>query len=302
VTATQGGGWTSIGTEIPAPKLLIPQSPMVTTSSNSTSNYVNQTTPTNPNGPNFPALAENEQPRLHSVLSDPEHSTTPANKSADDWINAWNNRSTTQPATIGRDADPSSLGSTVGQSQLVPLRSNVESPARDPRESTAARLNENWSNTNSFNQPQQNPPPASISKNRNNVAPVAAVANSPFNDQPVGPIAAQPNNQSPNAPLSQNSQIVGNLNAGNMNQNANSAGMTPLANNGMNQIGRSQYGNNGANEQQPWLPLVASVLTLAASLAANLYLGASYLDARQKYQSLVRKTAETFRRVKAVAA
>ena len=50
------------------------------------------------------------------------------------------------------------------------------------------------------------------------------------------------------------------------------------------------------------MPLIASVLTLAGSLAANLYLGVSYLDARQKYQSLVRKTADTFRRVKAVAA
>jgi hypothetical protein len=50
------------------------------------------------------------------------------------------------------------------------------------------------------------------------------------------------------------------------------------------------------------MPLIATVLTLAGSLAANLYLGVSYLDARQKYQSLVRKTADTFRRVKAAAA
>ena len=53
---------------------------------------------------------------------------------------------------------------------------------------------------------------------------------------------------------------------------------------------------------QPVFTWVLVVLALAASLAANFYLGASYLDSRQKYQSLVRKTAETFRRVKAAAA
>jgi hypothetical protein len=68
--------------------------------------------------------------------------------------------------------------------------------------------------------------------------------------------------------------------------------------------GMNQYGANriGTVEPPQWMPLILSVMGLAASLAANLYLGVSYLDARQKYQSLVRKTAETFRRVKAVAA
>jgi hypothetical protein len=47
---------------------------------------------------------------------------------------------------------------------------------------------------------------------------------------------------------------------------------------------------------------VATVLGLAGSLAANLFLGWSYLDARQKYESLVRRTAETFRRTKPAAA
>ena len=73
-------------------------------------------------------------------------------------------------------------------------------------------------------------------------------------------------------------------------------------NGGMNQNGRNLAGSNGTNEPQPWVPLIAAVMVMAASLAANVYLGASYLDARQKYQSLVRKTADTFRRVKAIAA
>jgi hypothetical protein len=84
----------------------------------------------------------------------------------------------------------------------------------------------------------------------------------------------------------------------------NAGGFTNTSGMGNSQqmIGRGQTQTTATNEPQPWMPLVASVLTLAGSLAANLYLGVSYLDARQKYQSLVRKTAETFRRVKAVAA
>jgi hypothetical protein len=68
------------------------------------------------------------------------------------------------------------------------------------------------------------------------------------------------------------------------------------------QIGRGQTLASTPAEPPAWMPLILCVLGLAGSLAANLYLGVSYLDARQKYQSLVRKTADTFRRVKAVAA
>jgi len=55
-------------------------------------------------------------------------------------------------------------------------------------------------------------------------------------------------------------------------------------------------------EPQPWVTLVAAILGLAGSLAGNVYLGWSYMDARQKYQALVRRTADTFRRTKSVAA
>ena len=49
-------------------------------------------------------------------------------------------------------------------------------------------------------------------------------------------------------------------------------------------------------EQPPWLPLLVVSLSLMGSLSANLFLGWSYMDARQKYRTLVRNTADKFRR------
>jgi hypothetical protein len=67
--------------------------------------------------------------------------------------------------------------------------------------------------------------------------------------------------------------------------------------------GRAAAANTNTNVEsksppadQPWMPLVFAILTLIGSVSANLFLGWSYLDARQKYQTLVRKTADKFRR------
>jgi hypothetical protein len=50
------------------------------------------------------------------------------------------------------------------------------------------------------------------------------------------------------------------------------------------------------NTEQPWMPLLLVSLSLAGSIGANLFLGWSYVDARQKYRTLVQKTANKFRR------
>jgi hypothetical protein len=69
----------------------------------------------------------------------------------------------------------------------------------------------------------------------------------------------------------------------------------------------TQQSANGAvpsatGAEPPWIPFVLVCLTLVGSLSANFFLGWSYLDARQRYRLLVRKTAETFRRVASPAA
>ncbi|HEX3600514.1 MAG TPA: hypothetical protein VHU84_10255, partial [Lacipirellulaceae bacterium] len=128
--------------------------------------------------------------------------------------------------------------------------------------------------------------------------------NQPNNQMGSGQFAGQStnqmgSNQMPNGQM-QNGQNGSNYRNPEMNSNWGQSGDNRNSN-GALQGGRNQTGPNGL-ESQPWTLWILGVLALAGSLAANLYLGASYLDARQKYQSLVRKTAETFRRVKSVAA
>jgi hypothetical protein len=51
-----------------------------------------------------------------------------------------------------------------------------------------------------------------------------------------------------------------------------------------------------AAADKPWMTLALVSISLIGSLSANFFLGWSYVDARQKYQTLVRKTADKFRR------
>ncbi len=55
-------------------------------------------------------------------------------------------------------------------------------------------------------------------------------------------------------------------------------------------------------EEVPWKPLLAVSLALAGSLGANLFLGWSYADARQRYQRLVLKTTRSFQKAAGLAA
>ena len=55
-------------------------------------------------------------------------------------------------------------------------------------------------------------------------------------------------------------------------------------------------------EQLSWIPFLLVTLSLVGSLSANFYLVLSYLGARQRYVSLVQKTADTFRRATSAAA
>lgn len=330
---TNGNGWSSIGTSIAAPPLIVPQSPMASPNYNAaaTGAAVGTTTAAaGRNGPGFPAPPANDQQPLHSVLSDPaKTATTPSNTSAPDWTKNWNNQSQAAPATISRTGNQSTVGGMSQDTGLVPVQGNSFGQS-DPRSTTAARPNDNWLESwNNQSQPQT--PNVELPGNRpginTNVA--GPQLNNPINNVQNGQYANNPNGangQSAATPAAQpypaNGQFAGQANGqmpngqqyaayppGNMNPTVGQLPQGQMNNgqSGNNQLGAGANGNLQTqagvhNSDQPWVPMVLAVIGLAMSFAANLYLGASYLDARQKYQSLVRKTADTFRRVSAAAA
>jgi hypothetical protein len=282
------GGWTSIGTALAAPPLLIPQSPM------KTPNFATVGLTGNRYGANTATVAANDRQPLHSVLSDPSKQTSPrATGPAADWATGWNDNSANTQATIGRSGNNSSAVGSVRDSGLAPMQPVTGFQTADTRTANANRSGDSFANLDSWAQPTQPTIGAATSATpsgkpaTNSNAPNTPVTNGGAQS---GQVASQPPIQIPGG------QTTGAFNMAGTSPNSSQI----LMGSGMNQAVKHTAG--GATEPQPWTPLILSVLGLVGSLAANLYLGASYLDARQKYQSLVRKTADTLRRVKVAAA
>ena len=330
------GGWTSIGTGIAAPKLLIPHSPMANGYSGTNlgttmaSNYGNSTESSGRYGPNLSAPATNESLTEHSVLTDssrptswpstastnPTSSTT--NNPAADWTTTWNNNGGSSPSVTASGPEERSANSRHGRSSesgrnsgLVPIATANNTPT-ETNGSTGTR---SGADTDPWTRPPQStlgPPPGFTTAEK------PAATNGNFAG--TAPNSANGVNGSPWPNQTANNFGANGSNNGGLNNGGPSSGTGFTTNPGPNTVrspfvpangsvagvnnptGRNLLAGNTPGENQQWLPLVLAVLTLAGSLAANLFLGMSYLDARQKYQSLVRKTAETFRRVKAAAA
>jgi hypothetical protein len=155
----------------------------------------------------------------------------------------------------------------------------VKSTATKPQD---AWLDDSWTRNS---QSQQNGTSASVNGSRN--ATINAAGNNAPQPQIQAPMNAQPNGQMIGS-------AGGNMGFGAQNQGAPQLPMT------VNAGKPTQAGVAG--EPQPWYTLLFALICLAGSIALNVYLGWSYIDARQKYQALVRRTAETFRRSHTVAA
>ena len=250
-------GWTSIGSTVAAPPLIIPQLATATRS-----NAAVPTPSTRNAGPAFPVTAPDSRQPIHSELADPSGQRS-APLATDNWAGGWAGDRGTQPATIGREANTPSVDDTAGNRGLVPVQP-VHPPAGDDQQ-TAGAWEDRWADSDLWSQPPQSipadPTPARPVDAR--AADSSTVANN--GDIPAGPIAAAP-----------------------------PGGTTPRA--------AERIESVRAADDPPWLPLLLVSLSLMGSLSANLFLGWSYIDARQKYRSLVRKTADTFRRATSGAA
>ncbi len=238
-------GWTSIGSQVAAPPMLLPQLTSTATSAP-------------------PGAAPSGS---GSSLADSSRYDTPPASGANSWATGWDNNPGTSPTTISRSAANTSQGSSAsGRDQAPGQTADSRPPISQPPAQT------NWADLWGDEDPWADRPQAPAASQAGQAA-AAPPATPPTNASAGQPVVVPP---------------------------ANSFG-TPAAATGVLQTSTAPppAGNATApapaTEPPPWMPLVVVSLSLAGSLGANFFLGWSYLDARQKYQSLVRKTANTFR-------
>lgn len=279
------GEWSSIGSTIAAPPMLLPQSPGATESLAPLSSTSSPTSSSFDNGPSFTTDSYRGTPPSFgsSANSAPQSSNSSPSRTApaDNWASGWDGSASNNTATAGNSAP--SIGnnntSRSGASHApdFPNSPRIAANQQDTR-TTAAKPADSWADDGWGRNSPSNKPVA-IGSASNFPPAIQAPANSPQ----VGP-----------PPFGT---------AGNNNVSSN--GTNPFA---AQQQQQQSAGVNGTKplqtpggEPQPWVTLLAAILGLAGSLAGNVYLGWSYLDARQKYQALVRRTADTFRRTKVAA-
>jgi hypothetical protein len=280
-------GWTSIGTNVAAPPLLNP--PLTTSADNSANMRIAQGAVTGPSL-SAPATSASREP-MHSVLVDPSRQPAATGAGTNDWGNSWGTGAAAAPATIGRTGDAAS------NSGLVPVQPRY--PSEQNTQQAADRWGDPWAETDPWKQQQQNTTPQTAGSATN--AGTAATNNgwpiNTANSAPAGANAAASQPIIGQAPPSATSVGFGTNPGlqGGIPQGTTLAGTNPaVANHGPN--------SGPPTEQLPWMPLLLVTLSLVGSLSANLYLVLSYIGARQRYVSLVQKTADTFRRATGAAA
>lgn len=268
-TSQSSSGWSSIGSSIAAPPMLTPQmpAPVNTTSFDNGPSFT--TDSYRGTQPSFGSSA-NTAPQLQSP------STTTSTAGTDNWASPWGTSSDNNSAPISR-TDNNQSRPVANRDSAFPTFPRVETSSQDTR-STVAKPADTW-NDDSWSRNSQSP--------QNGAGPsigaakTAGIGSAGNNAPQLSPpaIGSAGNNMSFNGTNPNASQSPTLVNAAKPTQPATANG-----------------------EPQPWVTLLVAILGLAGSLAGNVYLGWSYLDARQKYQALVRRTADTFRRTKSVAA
>jgi hypothetical protein len=278
--AQPDSGWTSLRADLAPPALLLPQLAN-STDSGATRQQAGST------GPGFPnAFGNPTQPDRAATMQSRQSPTATA--AEDDWALGWGTNAT-QPATIGRYESPTS--STNGQTgeEHVSAAPAAARPQNSPNTSRSGQSQsfDPWGDNDPWAEPVNSPAGAAhaAAAATNVTAPSevssAQAATDSNTHQPVGPAAVQPN---------QGAEVPSMATAG----GAVAPPVPPV-------IANAQPVAAKPGDEPPWVPLLVVSLSLAGSLGANLFLGWSYMDARQKYRVLVQKTANTFRRATAAA-
>jgi hypothetical protein len=289
--AASSTAWTSIRPDLAPPRLLIP-------TLRSTDLRVAENRPIAPvGGPSFPSTVDNRAP-LHSVLADPaagggQSASGRNSAAATDWSDSWGTSPASSPATIGQSnnntrteddarwAWPAPNSGTAGSfASSTPtsgsFNSSTPGAAADDRYSQGAitppRNADPWADWD---------PPSATATIGTAENSSATLPPSNINGLPGQPAAAQPGGSPSNPPVNPPAS------------QPTIAYATPAS---------STAPAATSQAELPWLPLLGTSVGLVGSLAANLFLGMSYADARQKYRALVRKTTHAFQKSAGVAA
>lgn len=296
-------GWTRVSSDLAPPSLLVPRL-------RNTAAPVASPQQANAGGPSFPSPFTGQPPAERSVVTQSPQQTPQAN--ADDgWALGWGTNAA-QPATIGRYDPPAATATNNAQQtqerlQAEPVAArpqNLQNTQQTAQSQAQGQQFDPWGDNNPWANPvkgtqgPQQPastgtaaqPPVTIESPQTAAAQTTqggwgGVVDAPGAQQPSASLPPVPGTAaSPGAP-------TGTANAP---TNAVAPPATTVAAN-------SPVGVPKTGDEPPWVPLLVVSLSLAGSIGANLFLGWSYMDARQKYRSLVQKTANTFRRATAAA-
>jgi hypothetical protein len=279
MTPTQTtNGWTSIGSGVAAPPLIIPQ--LDTAANRNAPQRI-----ASGDGPGFPSSGTSSRDSIGGIPSNPSLQSSTNASASDEWATGWGPNSGTPQATIDRAGNTPSVGNTQRVSNLGPVPP-VNRAAQDSQQAANSWVDP-WSGTDPWAPTAQSGAAGTATQVAPNNA--AATRDAAIEWQSGGNNASNlPHNQLP---------------ASNVASQTNMAAGAPSATQTGQQVtGGTQPAAAHTAEQPPWLPLLVVSLSLVGSLSANLFLGWSYLDARQKYRTLVRKTADTFRRAASAAA
>ena len=242
---------------------------------------------------NFPVTISANQPVDRSVLAQPRQSPPPQQPAAASVNQSWQlgdgkaASQPTQPATIGNRYGTAgiSAGSDAAWERSVAAS---QPPANSPATVLA---------TGQTGQAQGSQPAPTLGIGAfDNIAWPAEPAATPTGsfaqrdaEAAIGPIAGNAATQPGVGPIT--TTTVG------MPQNPATPGLPEAATGQADGMAPTLQTPTG--DQVPWMPLLVVSLSLAGSIGANLFLGWSYIDARQKYRTLVQKTANKFRRATA---
>jgi hypothetical protein len=267
-------GWTSIGTNVAPPPLAAPQ---LASSSASRGENGFPIRMAGNNGPSFPA---SDARGVNGSITGPAQQQVQAPPSASNWANGWSDAAGPVGATIGRSGNAPLNGNGSSESNLEAVQ---PLPGSQNSQRAASTWDDPWQRNEQVVQAPRSAP--ANGGTRNDPHHAAATQNAgaewQFGDWP---------------PQSQSGTPRGQVRS---STSGNAFGSIPP--DGTTNSGHLTA-SSPSTEQPPWLPLLVVSLSLVGSLSANLFLGWSYIDARQKYRTLVRKTADTFRRVAAPAA